>query len=157
MYTMMVALALAGFAAGQVPVAAQAPAPGTAEVLTSVRQFVDDFNKGDTKATLAACVDTTSIIDELPPYEWHGAGACAKWMSDFDADAKKNVITDGVVTLGTPSHVDITADRAYVVIPTNYTFKQNGKPTKEVGSMFTFVMQRGQAGWRIIGWSWAKH
>ena len=51
----------------------------------------------------------------------------------------------------------ITADRAYVVVPANYTFKKNGKLVKETGSMFTFALQKGEAGWRITGWAWAKH
>ena len=66
------------------------------------------------KAVAATCADQAFIIDEFPPHEWHGAGACAKWMDDYDADAKKNGITDGIVTLGVPLHVDVTADRAYV-------------------------------------------
>src|SRR5512134_3276330 len=88
--------------------------PDNKAVMAAVHQFVDAFNKGDTKAAAAVCADETSIIDEFPPHEWHGAGACAKWMADYDVDAKKNSITDGVVTLGTPKHVDVTADRAYV-------------------------------------------
>ena len=115
------------------------------------------LHKGDTKAAAAACADQTSILDEFPPHEWHGSGACAKWMSDYDADAKKNGITDGVVTLSTPSHVDISADRAYVVVPANYAFKQKGKPVNEVGSIITLALQKSAAGWRITGWSWAKH
>jgi ketosteroid isomerase-like protein len=126
------------------------------DVMATVKQFVVDFNKGDAKAAMAACADQTSIIDEFPPFEWHGAGACKKWMDDYDADAKANVITDGIVTLGTPRHVDVTGDRAYVVIPSNYAFKQKGKPVKETGSMFTFALQKGAAGWRITGWSWSK-
>lgn len=91
---------------------------GSAEtvVLAPVRQFVDAFNKGDIKTMLASCADQTSILDEFPPHEWHGTGSCAKWVSDFDADAKKNGITDEVVALSKPSHVDITGDRAYLVI-----------------------------------------
>ena len=156
MHRILIALAAAVFAAGQTPALAQTPASARTEVLAPVHQFVDGFNKGDTKAALAACADVTSIIDEFPPHEWHGAGACARWMSDFDADAKKNGITDGTVTLGNPTHVDITADRAYIVIPSNYAFKQNGKAVQETGAMFTFALQKGQAGWRITGWSWAK-
>ena len=45
----------------------------------------------------------------------------------------------------------------HVVGPANYTFKKNGKPVKEVGSMFTLTLQKGQTGWRITGWAWAKH
>lgn len=136
---------------------AQTPGSAHSAVLGSVHQFVDAFNKGDTKTLVAACADQTSILDEFPPHEWHGAGACAKWISDFDVDAKKNGITDAAVTLHSPSHVDITGDRAYVVIPVNYNFKQKGKPVSEVGSILTLTLQKSQSGWRLTGWAWAKH
>jgi hypothetical protein len=136
---------------------AQTPGAVQTAVLASVHQFVDAFNKGDTKPLVASCADQTSILDEFPPHEWHGAGACARWVSDFDVDARKNGITDPVVTLRTPSHVDVTVDRAYVVIPANYSFKQKGKPVSEVGSIITLTLQKNPAGWRITGWSWAKH
>jgi hypothetical protein len=132
-------------------------ASAQADVMVTVLQFVDAFNKGDTKVAAAACAAQTSILDEFPPHEWHGADACTKWMSDYDADAKKNGITDGVVTLGTPRHVDITADRAYVVVPADYTFKQKGKAVKETGSILTLALQKGAGGWRITGWAWAKN
>lgn len=151
MHKVLIALAMAVLAQG----------PTTASdkkaVMVLVHQFVDGFNKGDTKTALAACADQTSIIDEFPPHEWHGVGACAKWMNDYDVDAKKNGITDGIVTLSPPRHLDIAADRAYVVVPSDYTFKLKGKLVKETGSMFTFALQKGQAGWRITGWAWAKN
>jgi len=154
MHKLLLVLSLATFAAIS---AAQTPASAQTAVLAPVNQFVDAFNKGDVKTMLATCADQTSILDEFPPHEWHGTGACAKWGSDFEADAKKNGITDGVVTLSKPSHVDITADRAYVVIPANYTYKQKGKQVSEVGSIITLALQKLPAGWRITGWSWAKH
>ena len=127
------------------------------DVMAPVHQFVDGFNKGDTKSALAACADQTSIIDELPPHEWHGAGACGTWADDYDANAKKDGITDGVVTLGKPRHVDVTGDRAYVVVPASYKFKQKGKPVAEIGSMLTVALQKGPAGWRMTAWTWTKH
>ena len=127
------------------------------DVMVPVHQFVDGFNEGDTKSAIAACAEQTSIIDEFPPYQWHGAGACSNWAKDYEADAKKNGITDGIVTLGKPRHVDVTGDRAYVVVPTDYTYKKNGEEMKETASMFTFALQKGTAGWRIIGWAWAKN
>ena len=66
-----------------------------------------------------------------------------------ETDGKKNGITDGVVTLGSPRHVDIMGDRAYVVVPANYTFKQKGKPGKEIGSTLTVALQKGPTGWRM--------
>jgi hypothetical protein len=105
---------------------------------------------------VAACAEQTSIIDEFPPYEWHGVGGCSQWMNDYDADAKKNGISDGVVTLGRPRHIDVTGDRAYVVVPANYTFKEKRKLVKEIGSLLTIAFQKGDAGWRITGWTWSK-
>lgn len=141
--------------------AAMAAAPTTADdkadVMTVVNQFVDGFNKGDTKSAAAACGEQTSIIDEFAPHEWHGAGACLAWMKDYDTDAKKNVITDGVVTLGKPKHLDVDGAYAYVVIPSDYSFRKQGKPVKETGSLFTFALKKGPAGWKITGWSWAKN
>jgi hypothetical protein len=43
------------------------------------------------------------------------------------------------------------------VIPANYNLKQNGKPVTEVGSIITLALQNTSSGWRITGWSWAKH
>jgi ketosteroid isomerase-like protein len=151
MHRAILALALAG-STGVHSAAAQDPA-----VMATVNQFVSSFNQGDVKAAAATCADQTSIIDEFPPYAWDGAGACLKWMADYDADAKKNGITDGVVTLGAPRHVDISGDRAYVVVPADYEYKQNGQPVKEAGSTLTVALQKSAAGWRITAWSWAKN
>ena len=151
LHRILAALALAVLAA------APAAASEKTDVMVPVHQFIDGFNKGDVKTALAACADQTSIIDEFPPYEWHGAGACAKWASDYEADSKKNEITDGVVKLGNPRHVDVVADRAYVVAPASYAFKMKGKRVKETNATLTLALQKEAAGWRITGWSWSKH
>lgn len=155
----LIALVLTLLASGQAPSSAsgQASSSDRAAVLATVHQFVDGFNKGETESALAACAEQTSIIDEFPPYAWHGAGGCSKWMDDYVADAEKNGITDGIVTLGTPKHVDVVGDHAYVVIPSDYAFKLNGTPEQEIGSMFTFALHKGEGGWRITGWSWSKN
>jgi ketosteroid isomerase-like protein len=136
-------------------VTGSAVASEESDVLVPVHQFVDGFNKGDAKSALAACAEDASIIDEFPPHEWHGAGACAKWADDYVASAKKEGITDGVVKLHKPSHVTVNGDRAYVVIPSDYTWKQKGKPMKETRAAFTFALNKGAGGWKIIAWSWA--
>jgi hypothetical protein len=145
-------LALAACSLGiSAPAAAQ-----QSEVMAVITRAVDAFNKGDTKTFASTCAGETSIIDEFPPHEWHGTGACEKWMSDYDTNAKQNGITDGIVTLGKPSHVDVTGDRAYVVIPSTYTWKEKSIAKREDGSAFTFALHKEAAGWRFTGWSWAK-
>jgi len=149
MYKLLIAAAMGIVAAGPVLATEQTDA------MAQVHQFIDGFNKGDVKSALAACAEQTSIVDEFPPHEWHGAGACAKWASDYESNAKKEGISDGVVTLAKPRHVDVTGDHAYIVVPANYTFKQKGKAKKETNAMMALALQKGPAGWRIVGWSWA--
>lgn len=150
-----VALALTmAFAAGASGAAVASP---QSDVMATVHQFVDGFNKGDTKDALAACASPASIIDEFPPHEWQGATACADWASAYAIEAKKDGITDGIVTLGQPRHVDIAGSRAYVVVPANYTYRLHGKPVMENGSTFTVALRKLPEGWRITGWAWSKH
>jgi ketosteroid isomerase-like protein len=152
MRTVMIAMAVAGVMVG--PLFA-AETVEQAEVMAVVRQCNDAFNKGDTKAAIALATDETSIIDEFPPYEWHGPGAFTKWFADYDVNAKKEGITDGVVTIGKTKHVDVSGDRAYAVVNATYTWKQNGKPQKEAAS-WTFSLVKTKDGWRITGWAWSK-
>ncbi len=129
---------------------------GKKDVMEPLHQFVDSLNKGDIKTMVAACAEQTSIIDEFPPYEWHGVDACSNWASDYNTDAQKNGITNGAVKLGIPRHIDIEGDNAYVVVPANYSFKQKGKLVREIRATFTAALHKGEAGWRITAWSWAK-
>jgi ketosteroid isomerase-like protein len=141
-----------------VAVLAAAPAAATdkADVMSVVHLWVDSFNKGDFKSMAATCTDDAAIIDDFPPHEWHGSGACARWSSDFQAFVKAGDITEPAVTVGKPWHLDLTADRAYVVAPTTFSFKAKGKPTLEKG-IVTIALQKGTSGWRMTGWAWADH
>jgi hypothetical protein len=138
-------------------IACEAAASDNTDIMATVHQFTDSLNKGDTKTALTACATPSSIIDEFPPHEWQGATACADWARDFETYNQKNRITDPMATLGKPKHVDITGDRAYVVVPATYTYKQDGKRVTESGSILTVALQKGAAGWRMTGWAWAKH
>lgn len=142
--------------AGLLLLASVAFASDQTEVMKPVQQFVEGFNKGDVQSALAACADQVFVIDEFPPYQWSGVGACSTWANDYVADSKKNGITDGLVTMAKPRHVDVMGDRAYVVVPASYSWKQNGKPMKETGAMLTVALQKQAAGWRITAWTWTK-
>ena len=123
------------------------------DVMRPVRQFIDSFNKGDVKS---GCAGQSAIIDEFPPYLWQGAAACADWSSDFNTYREKNGIVDPKITLGLGQHVDVTGDRAYVVVQAHLTFKQNGKRVSERDPLLTVSLQKIADTWRIAGWAWSK-
>jgi hypothetical protein len=150
MHSILLALALTTLGAHH------ATAPEDSAVMHTVNQFIDAFNKGDEKTASALCSDISSIVDELPPYEWHGAGACAAWMNAWDADAKTKGITAAAVVAARPRHLDVTGDRAYVVLPVTYTTTMATKTEKETASSLIITLQRRGPAWRLVAWAWSK-
>jgi ketosteroid isomerase-like protein len=148
--TIVLALASAMLTAGP------AAASEQDDVMKTVRQWVESLNKNDPKTAIAACARETAIVDEFPPHEWHGEGTCARWVAELEAYNKSLGLTEPVVTLKKPRRVDITGDRAYVVAPTDFHYKENGKPGAEIGALFTVALKKEQAGWRITGWAWSR-
>jgi len=143
-------VALVGLALA-VPASAQTDA----ELMAPIQKFIDSFNKGDmaaAAATHAAGADLT-ITDEVPPYVWRGPKAFQMWSTDLDSDAKKNGITDPMVTVRGATRVERSGDQAYVVVPAVYTFKLKGASMREAAQI-TVVLRRGATGWLIHGWTW---
>jgi hypothetical protein len=120
--------------------------------MTPVRQFVDGFNSGNATMMEAACASATGIIDDFPPHAWM---SCSEWYDAYVVFSKRDGDTGGAVTLGAPTHVDVTGNVAYVVVPTTYTFKHRGKPVTQIGSTWTLVVKKTPAGWRITAWAWS--
>jgi hypothetical protein len=148
MKKIVIAMALAALASGP------AHASDKTDVIATLHHAADEFNKGDMNGWVAGCTDEASIIDNFSPYEWHGAGACAKWAADLGEFMKNTGMTSGAVTFGKAKHVDVTGDRAYVVVPVAFKVTVKGKPTSYPGLM-TVAMQKTAAGWRFTGWAWA--
>ena len=131
---------------------AQTPNP---QVIAPIQKFIDSFNKGDVAAAAAthAAEADLVILDEVPPFLWRGPRAFQQWSTDLDNDAKKQGITEPMVTLGVASRTEVNGDQAYVVMPAVYTFKQRGVTMRESAQM-TFALQKGANGWLIHGWTW---
>ena len=123
------------------------------DVLAVAQHWVDSFNKGDSASALTNCADESAIIDDAPPYEWHGAGACKAWYKDLMAFLRKNEAVFDHTTLGKVRNFEITGDRAYAVLSATFTTKVKDAPQSEKG-IWTFAMKKGSQGWRITGWTW---
>jgi hypothetical protein len=145
MYRVIIALAVGLFAAG----------PTLASDKTEIMAVLNQWNSTDDAKAVAACADDASVIDDIPPYEWHGPGACSNWAKDYDAYLQKNGMTDVSGTLAKPLQVLITGDRAYAVVPATFAFTKGGKPQKDTATA-AFSLHKTAAGWRITGWSWAS-
>jgi hypothetical protein len=135
--------------------AAASAQPTNTELMAPIQKFMDSFNQGDMAGAAAthAAGPGLVILDEVPPYLWTGADAFKAWSAALDTDAKKQGMTEPMVTISAPTRVESSGDRAYVVVPAVFTFKLRGVPMREAAQM-TFVLQRGASGWLIQGWAW---
>jgi ketosteroid isomerase-like protein len=132
-----------------------AHASDSTDVMGVVNTMLEAFNTGDTLKLASTSAAEVFIIDEVPPYMWKGANANREWLDSYAADATKNEITNGVVTLDKVKHLWISGSDAYVVTSTNYVYDKKGKQVKQLGASFTLVLHKGADGWRITAWSWA--
>ena len=128
-------------------------APG--DVMIPIRQFIDGFNNGDTKSAFAAyATGDILIIDEFAPHRWTGPNAAQQWAKAYDKHAQATGVSDGSVKYGEPTRTEIEGDAAYVIVPTVYNYKQDGRPTTEEGQM-TFVLHDQHGAWKISAWTWS--
>jgi ketosteroid isomerase-like protein len=138
-------------------IAAPSAGSAAAPVMATLHQFLGGAVKGDEKSAVAACASSVSILDDFPPHVWQGPTACADWFKAFTASDDAAGVTDGAVTLGTPWRVDVTGNLAYAVVPASFSYKVHGKPVTESGNVYTAVLRKTPAGWRIIAWAWSRH
>lgn len=134
--------------------AAPAHASPAEDAVAAVTTVLDKFNAGDIDAFVAAHRDGAVIVDEFAPYVWGGSGSVKAWLDGYAKDASARKISDGHMDYGKPIQANSDGTNAYVVLPTTYTFKLDGKPMKGPGSM-TFAMAKGTGGWKITSWTYS--
>jgi ketosteroid isomerase-like protein len=142
----VICLALAPTAAAH---AASPPGP-----TATVSEFINSFNKGDSKAAEATHTADAVIIDEFAPHRWVGPGAFSAWAAALEKDGKDKGQSAQHVGLGKADRVLVEGDTAYVVVPATYTYKEKGKAMVEPAHM-AFSLAKGADGWKINGWTWA--
>jgi ketosteroid isomerase-like protein len=124
------------------------------DVTAPIHQFIDGFNKGDTKSGYAAYASgSVSITDEFAPHVWTGPRAAHAWAEAYAKHAEAAGITDGIVKYRDAARTEIEGDLAYVIIPAVYLYKEHGNPIQEEAQM-TFVLHREAQGWKIRSWTW---
>jgi ketosteroid isomerase-like protein len=124
--------------------------------VVAVLQYVDAFNKGDSKAMTAACADPMQILDGMSPHVWQGPTAAEDWWRDVLTEGEHLGASGYHINLGDPRHVDVTGDYAYVVVPATMTFNHQGKQVTQTGSYWTVALRKVDGGWRLTAWAWAK-
>jgi len=126
-----------------------------ATVEAPIHRMMEGFNKGDIAAVKALHVTAPTIVDDIAPFHWSGPGAFDSWLGDLGKAEAAEGKTDGVVWFGDPVAESVVGDRAYVVAPCSYTFKQKGMTLRETG-LTSFVLVKQGGAWKIESWTWGS-
>src|SRR5205809_8128626 len=118
---------------------ASAAHAGDAAVEATIRQFGEAFNKGDVTAAKALHIAAPTIIDDVGPHYWSGPNAFDSWLSDLGKAEAARGATGGQVAIRPPTREVVSGDRAYVIAPSSYTYKQKGQTLRAIAQM-TFVL-----------------
>jgi hypothetical protein len=140
-------------AAALIPAPTAFGASSTAALMVPIHQFIDNFDKGDLKAAAASHVAAPTIIDEVPPNAWSGAGAFTDWAGALDKESKQLGDTNGKVTLGRARLTRVSGTAGYVATDATYSYTEHGKAMAEQGH-FAFALRNGAGGWKIASWAW---
>jgi ketosteroid isomerase-like protein len=120
----------------------------TNDPMSAVRQYIDAFNRSDLKMMAATFAVPGSILDGMAPQS-----AAQDWYRDELREGEQHGASGYVVTLGEPTHLNVTGDNAYVVVPASMTFKVHGKQVTQTGASFTVALRKLAEGWRIGAWA----
>jgi hypothetical protein len=150
-------LLMAVVLAAGVSTGARAAATDEEETLAVVNKFLAGFNTGNDRAMLATCAEQMTIIDDIAPHVWQGPTACREWKKAVDAFLAVAEETHVTVTLGKPSHNEVTGDRAYIVAPLTFSYSHLGRPVVDTGSLMIVSLHKSAAGWQMTGWACAEH
>ncbi len=136
---------------------AVAASPASAAVNNrDVRSTVEAYARitlTDPLRSAGYCEADSTVVDEFAPHLWRGAG-CANWAKSFVAMERQEGIAACSAAVGAKGKVTVEGDVAYAVYPATVSCTRHGKAFADHG-VWTFVMHKGGAGWKIASWTWS--
>lgn len=93
-------------------------------------------------------------MDEFAPHRWSGPHAAQDWAAAYDKHAQATGVSDGQVKYGAPTRIEREGEFAYVILPTEYLYKERGKAMDEKGQI-TAVLHKEDGAWKIRAWTWS--
>jgi ketosteroid isomerase-like protein len=145
----IVGIVLAVSLAGQ----ALAQTPGAA-VEAAINHFTEAVNHGDMAGALGDLGPAPTIVDDLAPYRWQGAGAGGAWMAAMGANAQAAGMTVISMRIAKASRIEVSGANAYAVVPGVLTFTFKDGHSEHADGLLTFALQRAGEAWKIDALTW---
>jgi hypothetical protein len=114
-----------------------------------VARFMETLDEAHLRDAFA---EEVFLVENFPPHVFTGPEAVRRWADGFRTHVRG---TTGLRhAFGTPLDARVGGDRAYLSIPTTWTFEAGGDRFTETGG-WAFVMVRRAGTWRVGAYGWA--
>lgn len=124
-----------------------------ADLLSEVRDFIDDVNSGNASEALQRLTEDVCIVEDIAPFRWTGAEAGAQWLAAMGANAQRLGVTAINMAAGEPRRTEVEGDYGYCIIPGVVTLEGSAAALQEDG-LITFAMRYDDGRWRISALTW---
>jgi ketosteroid isomerase-like protein len=133
--------------------AAAAANPPPAPILKLANAVIRATNTDDASALNGLYADDAVVVDENPPFAWHGRGAGAAWWRVVDAIVRGMKMTHVRAVDVRIGEFRQSATDAYLIQPLTITGTANGKPFAESGTL-TYTFHKNGDTWLISSQVW---
>jgi hypothetical protein len=123
--------------------------PALVAAAERVARFMETLDDADREGAFARDV---VIVENFPPHVFSGPEAVRRWADGFRAHVRG--ATGLRHAFGAPIDASVSGDRAYLSIPTTWTFEAGGERFTETGG-WAFVMVRRGGTWLVGAYGWA--
>lgn len=145
----LIALTPAAIAAASTPPPPVPPAP----ILTLASSVVKASNTDDEALLARLYTGDATVVDEIPPFVWRGAGAGVAWWRAVEAFTKTKHVRLKLVDVRI-SEFQRSSTAAYLIQPLTILELGNGQPSSESGTM-TYTFHNDGGRWLISSQVWA--
>lgn len=126
----------------------------TDEVSETIARFVDAVNCGDQAGAIGCFATDATIVEDIAPFRWQGADACARWMAAMWENAQRMELTGVTMELGPATRIAVDGDFAYALFAGTLRLMAPDGELRSDGQL-TFALDAGGNGWRIGAMTWS--
>lgn len=124
------------------------------DILAAVQRFGQVFQLQNTQEALETCAHNVTVVDDLPPYLWHGPGACSRWLATLKSNLERLDKVPGMTNLRLelmkPTRTVVSGDRAYAVAPLRVSYPGSRRAAHRLNVLVTLVLHKVSARWFVV-------
>lgn len=126
----------------------------TDTLLSDIRAFIDEVNRGDAASALARFTDDVCIVEDLSPFRMTGPEAGQRWLAAMGGNAQKLGVTAVALHPAEPRRIEADEQYGYCILPGELSLDGPNAKLHAHGEL-TMAARRENGAWKFCAMTWA--